>query len=68
MISLVSNHALENGNKRVGFAACSTFLRMNGFRLNLTQNEAVDITLRLAKHKIEREEVVAVLSDAIKPL
>lgn len=37
---LCLNHAFENGNKRVAFAACSTFLNMNGFRLNLSQDEA----------------------------
>ena len=43
LIGLNQNHAYENGNKRVAFAACSAFLRMNGFQLTLTQEEAVDL-------------------------
>ena len=68
LIGLAGNHAFEQGNKRVAFAACSTFLRMNGYRLTLTQDEAVDLTLRVVTHKIEREEVVELLDEAIEPL
>ena len=65
LIGLACNHAFENGNKRVAFAACSTFLRMNGYRLTLTQDEAVDLTLRVVTHGIERATVVEILEDAI---
>ena len=68
LISLNQNHAFENGNKRVAFSACSTFLRMNGLRLTLSQNEAVGITLAIASHKMEREEAVALLEGAVEPL
>lgn len=68
LIGLNQNHAYENGNKRVAFAACSTFLRMNGFQLTLSQDEAVKLTLDIASHQIEREEVVTILDDHIAPL
>lgn len=68
LISLCQNHAFEQGNKRVGFAACSIFLRMNGYQLTLSQEEAIDLTLRVANHAIERDEVVAFLEGAIEPL
>ena len=68
LISLNQNHAFENGNKRVAFAACSTFLRMNGFQLTLTQDEAVELTLAVATHSIERDEVVAAIEDSIQLL
>ncbi len=42
MVGLTLNHAFENGNKRIGFAACSTFFRLNGYRLTLSEDEAVD--------------------------
>jgi death-on-curing protein len=34
--SLVNNHALLDGNERVGLAAVHTFLLMNGFDLDVT--------------------------------
>jgi|SRR5579871_2995277 len=68
LISLSNNHAFEQGNKRVAFAACSTFLRINGYRLTLTQDEAVELTLRIVTHGIERNEVVELLDNSIEPL
>jgi death-on-curing protein len=68
LIGLAFNHAFENGNKRVAFAACSTFLRMNGYQLTFTQDEAVSLTLRMVTHEIEREEVVELLDNAIVPI
>lgn len=68
LIGLTLNHAFENGNKRIGLAACSTFLRLNGYRLTLTQNEAVDLTLRLISHELSREDVVRILENATEPI
>jgi len=64
LVGLTLNHAFENGNKRIGLAACSTFLRLNGYRLTLTQDEAVDLTLRLISHEVSREDVVRILENA----
>lgn len=33
--SLARNHVFVDGNKRIAFASCAVFLRMNGFRLVL---------------------------------
>lgn len=66
MVGLTLNHPFENGNKRVGLAACSTFLRMNGYRLTLSQDEAVDLVHRLASHEFSREDVVRILDHTIE--
>jgi death on curing protein len=68
LISLNQNHAYENGNKRTAFQASAMFLRMNGYQLTLSQEEAVDLTLRIARHEIEREEVIAIIVEAIQDL
>jgi death-on-curing protein len=68
LIGLAQNHAFENGNKRVAFAACSEFLRMNGYMLRLTEDEAVDLTLRVIAHALDREDVVMILGHAIEEL
>lgn len=68
LIGLTLNHAFENGNKRIGFAACSTFFRLNGYRLTLSQDEAVDLTLRLISHELSREDAVRVLANAAVPI
>lgn len=68
LIGLAQNHACENGNKRVAYATCSTFLRMNGFRLTLTQDEAVRLTFNVVNHKIDREALGQYLDKSIEPL
>lgn len=32
-VGLACNHGFQNGNKRVALASCSTFLRMNGLKM-----------------------------------
>lgn len=38
--SLARNHPFVDGNKRVAFATTAVFLRLNGFRLRCTADEA----------------------------
>src|SRR5690242_243973 len=56
--SLTCNHAFIDGNKRVGLAACSTFLRLNGQMLTLTEDEAESTSLRMASGELRREQVI----------
>ena len=56
---LVSNHDFVDGNKRVGMAAALVFLRLNGYATNHSEFE--DITLRVAAHKIQEDEVISLL-------
>lgn len=46
--SIVGNHALADGNKRLGLAAVIAFYGMNGFRLTLTNDEAFDLVMAVA--------------------
>ena len=38
--SLVMNHPFVDGNKRIAFFATDVFLRLNGFKLDVTADEA----------------------------
>lgn len=46
--SIVNNHALVDGNKRLGLAALFTFLGVNGARLRWTNNEAYDFIIAIS--------------------
>lgn len=47
--SLVLNHGLVDGNKRLGFACTSIFLTLNGAPLDLDDDhEAYDLTIAVA--------------------
>lgn len=46
--SLVRNHALVDGNKRLGWTATRLFLRLNGADVNAGEDEAYDLVLAIA--------------------
>lgn len=55
-LSLPVNHPFIDGNKRVGLWSCSTFLNMNGFKLDVSEGEAEEITLDIARGAIRTKE------------
>jgi death on curing protein len=46
--SLVRNHALVDGNKRLGWLATYVFLDINGCRIVASQDEVVDLVIAVA--------------------
>ncbi|MGQ9555297.1 MAG: type II toxin-antitoxin system death-on-curing family toxin [Anaerolineae bacterium] len=59
--SLIRNHAFLDGNKRTGVAAASLFLRRNGWRLTLSNEELEALALRVAASAPCLEEIAAIL-------
>ena len=57
MHSVAPNHALLDGNKRLALLATVVFLRINGYRLALTDDQAFDLTLAVAAGQLEAEEI-----------
>ena len=45
---LARNHPFVDGNKRVAFLASGVFLRINGYRLNVSQADAAEAVISLA--------------------
>ena len=54
---VVQNHPFVDGNKRAGAAAAIIFLAMNGVELEADEEGLVDITLRVAQGKADKQEV-----------
>ena len=46
MESLVNNHGVVDGNKRVGFASAHLFLLVNGLDLNVSSRAAVEFLIK----------------------
>ena len=62
MESLVCNHTLIDGNKRLGFAATVVFYGLNGWRLQLpNEDAAVDLLLGVAKGEVELNRIATTL-------
>ena len=53
MHSLACNHALVDGNKQLALLATVVFLRINGYRLDLTDDEAFDLTPSVAAGQLD---------------
>jgi death-on-curing protein len=59
---LTSNHPFVDGNKRAGAAVAEIFLRLNGARLTATDDEIVELFLRIAAGNMSRGEVEQVFT------
>lgn len=61
--SLVRNHALIDGNKRLALAATIAFLGVNGHRLTLSNDQAYELVIEVATVKLDE---VAGIADRIR--
>jgi len=69
MESLVNNHPFIDGNKRVGFAATDTFLRLNGFYLEVEPQEAQNFIIEhIARGKFRFASIREWITSRIKLL
>lgn len=58
--SLVRNHALVDGNKRLGWLATVVFLDLNGHHPpNLTDDEAFDLVMAAADGTVDVDDIAA---------
>lgn len=57
--SLVRNHALIDGNKRLGWAATAVFLGINGHRVVATQDDVVELVIAVADGTLDEVGQIA---------
>ena len=57
MHSVAGNHALVDGNKRLALLSMVIFLRINGFELALSEDEAFDLTMAVAAGELDAEGI-----------
>jgi death-on-curing protein len=57
--SLVRNHALVDGNKRLAWSAARVFCLLNGRELTYTVDEAEDLMLRAASGQVDVPQIAA---------
>ena len=62
--SLVRNHALVDGNKRLGWLATAVFLDLNGRAPTLTDDDAFDLVMAVAAGTLEVDDIAARLRAA----
>ncbi|MBI3119507.1 MAG: type II toxin-antitoxin system death-on-curing family toxin [Candidatus Hydrogenedentes bacterium] len=55
--AIVANHPFLDGNKRTGHAAMATFLHLNGFTIESTDDEQERLMLALAVGRVSRQSL-----------
>lgn len=55
---LVKNHALIDGNKRIGCHAMLVFLALNGYEIEYKQKELSDLILDVAADRKQYEDIL----------
>jgi death-on-curing protein len=64
--SIVNNHALIDGNKRVGWLATAVFLEINGVEISGADNDNVyDLVLNIAACNVPMEQIATGLKQLI---
>jgi death-on-curing protein len=59
------NRPFVDGNERTAFAVMGTFLRVNGYRLTLTDEAAYDLVLRVVQGQLDKAGIAGELADAL---
>ena len=57
--SIVGNHCLVDGNKRLGWLCANVFLRLNGDPCLLDDDSAVELVMEIASGELSDVELIA---------
>lgn len=66
--SLIKNHALFDGNKRMAWILLNAFIELNGSELTMTTTEGMDFTLGVADGRYRLEQATALIAQHLGPL
>lgn len=62
---LALNHPFIDGNKCTAFAAMDAFLRLNGYSINLTNEQAAKMVLQVAAGSLDKQALSQFLATVI---
>lgn len=65
--SLVGNHSLVDGNKRIGWLAVVVFYDLNGYEFILSDDDAYELVVAVAARQISFEALATRLSGSTRP-
>jgi death-on-curing protein len=66
--SLTGNHALIDGNKRLGWLSTVVFYGLNGLELDAPDDGAYDLVINVSTGEVDVREVAAVLGGWVRPI
>lgn len=60
---LAMNHPFLDGNKRTAFAVMDTFLRLNGYSLNLPNDRTYQFVMQVVESRMSKDELSSYLNE-----
>lgn len=66
MYHLAKNHPFLDGNKRTAFATTIAFLQINGYELNMTEDEVYNMVMKVAQGEMSKEALASLLEQHIQ--
>ncbi|TWF56743.1 type II toxin-antitoxin system death-on-curing family toxin [Neorhizobium alkalisoli] len=67
LYGLTRNHPFSDGNKRIGYLAAFTFLLINGYLIEASQRQIVNLVLAVAAGEVDEEGATHLLRDHTIP-
>ncbi|MBD2447356.1 type II toxin-antitoxin system death-on-curing family toxin [Nostoc sp. FACHB-152] len=68
LFHIANNHAFVDGNKRTAFDVMVTFLNINDYELNMSPEQAYELTMQIAENMLSKEELIELLKNYITEL
>ena len=65
--NIIKKHIFVDGNKRTGMTCALFFLELNGYILNATDDEIVNVAKSIAESKIDFQQTVTWIEERIQP-
>lgn len=62
---LAMNHPFLDGNKRTAFAVMDTFLRLNGYSLNLPNDRTYQLVMQVVESRMSKDELSNYLNKSL---
>lgn len=62
---IAKNHPFLDGNKRTAYGAMEAFLRLNGYNLDISDEEAYNMVMQVAQSEMTKEELSSLLEEHI---
>ena len=62
---LAMNHPFLDGNKRTAFAVMDAFLRLDGYQLNLSNDQAYQLVLEVVQKTVSKEDLSDRLAETV---
>lgn len=64
--SVAQNDSLFDGNKRLSLYLTFTFIRLNGYEVTFSNDEAFDLVLDVAQSRMDLDAITAVIASHIR--